>query len=436
MEFHIVGAVTSVTIQMRNDFISAYFSYIGETEAPMTFHRWACITVLGAWIGREYCFRFGHFNIKPNIYCMLMGSAGSRKSTAIKIASRLLSKTGYNTIAADRTTKEKFLLDLSGAPDVILDTKGKQSLDATLEENLFGGLGDENHVPEMLIAADEFNTFVGNGNIEFLSMLGVLWDHEGTFKNKVKNSKSVELHNPFVSIIAGNTPTGFSLAFPAESIGQGIFSRIILVHGEPTGKRITFPESPSPESTKEIVEILHTIRTITQQDAVITDGAKSLLDAIYKTVINVSDVRFESYLNRRFSHLIKLCLVISASAMRSVIEECDVIYANTILTHTEHSMSKALGEFGKARHSDVSHKLISILESSYEPIPIKQLWIQLHNDLEDISSLKDMLISLVMAEKVLSTQQGYLIKRKVFEEVSTQYVDFSLLTEEERKYIS
>lgn len=416
----------------RNDFISAYFSYIGETEAPMTFHRWACITILGAWVGREYCFRLGHFNIKPNIYCMLMGTAGSRKSTAIKIASRLLSKTGYNTIAADRTTKEKFLLDLSGAPDIVIDAKGK---DITMEENLFGDI-NEDHIPEMLIAADEFNTFVGNGNIEFLSMLGVLWDHEGTFKNKVKNSKSVELHNPFVSIIAGNTPTGFSLAFPAESIGQGIFSRIILVHGEPTGKRITFPETPSLDATREIVEILHAIRAVTQQEAVITDGARLLLDAIYRSVMPLPDVRFESYMNRRFSHLIKLCLVLSASSMRSVIEECDVVYANTILTHTEHSMSKALGEFGKARHSDVSHKLISILESSYEPIPIKQLWIQLHNDLEDVSTLKDMLVSLVMAEKVLSTKQGYLIKRKVFEEVSTQYVDFSLLTEEERKYIS
>lgn len=416
----------------RNDFISAYFSYIGETEAPMTFHRWACITILGAWVGREYCFRLGHFNIKPNIYCMLMGTAGSRKSTAIKIASRLLGKTGYNTIAADRTTKEKFLLDLSGAPDIVIDAKGK---DITMEENLFGDI-NEDHIPEMLIAADEFNTFVGNGNIEFLSMLGVLWDHEGTFKNKVKNSKSVELHNPFVSIIAGNTPTGFSLAFPAESIGQGIFSRIILVHGEPTGKRITFPETPSLDATREIVEILHAIRAVTQQEAVITDGARLLLDAIYRSVMPLPDVRFESYMNRRFSHLIKLCLVLSASSMRSVIEECDVVYANTILTHTEHSMSKALGEFGKARHSDVSHKLISILESSYEPIPIKQLWIQLHNDLEDVSTLKDMLVSLVMAEKVLSTKQGYLIKRKVFEEVSTQYVDFSLLTEEERKYIS
>lgn len=364
-----------------------------------------------------------------------MGTAGSRKSTAIKIASRLLGKTGYATIAADRTTKEKFLLDLSGAPDIILDTKGKESLETTMEENLFGGMNGHDHIPEMLIAADEFNTFVGNGNIEFLSMLGVLWDHEGTFKNKVKNSKSVELHDPFVSIIAGNTPTGFSLAFPAESIGQGIFSRIILVHGEPTGKRITFPEIPSAESTKNILDVLHAIRAISKGEAVITDSAKRLLDAIYKSVMPLPDVRFESYMNRRFSHLIKLCLVLSAAAMRSIIEECDVVYANTILTHTEHSMGKALGEFGKSRHSDISHKLIQILENAYEPIPVKQLWMQLHNDLEDIGTMKDMLTSLVIAEKVISTKQGFLIKRKVFEEVDNKYVDFSLLTTEERQYI-
>jgi len=419
----------------RNDFISAYFQYIGLTEAPMTFHRWACITILGAWIGRDYCFRFGHFNIKPNIYCMLMGTAGSRKSTAIKIASRLLSKAGYTSIAADRTTKEKFLLDLSGAPDVVLDVSGKQSLEITMEENLFGDMNSADHIPEMLIAADEFNTFVGNGNIEFLSMLGVLWDHEGTFKNKVKNSKSVELHDPYVSIVAGNTPTGFSLAFPAESIGQGIFSRIILVHGEPTGKKITFPDIPSPGATKEILDILVAIRQITKQEAVITDGAKSLLDAIYKTAQPMLDVRFESYMNRRFSHLIKLCLVLSASSLRSVIEECDVLYANTILTHTEHSMSKALGEFGRARHSDTSHKLISILENAYEPMPVKQLWMQLHNDLDDIGTMKDMLTSLVIADKIIGTKQGFLIKRRLFEEAEGTYTDFSLLTDEERRYI-
>ena len=420
---------------MRDDFISAYFSYIGETEAPMTFHRWACITILGAWIGRDYCFRLGHFNIKPNIYCMLMGSAGSRKSTAIKIAARVLGKTGYSAIAADRTTKEKFLLDLSGAPDIVVDARGKVHDVVSLEDNIFGS-AETDHIPEMLIAADEFNTFVGNGNIEFLSMLGVLWDHEGTFKNKVKNSKSVEVENPFVSIIAGNTPTGFSLAFPAESIGQGIFSRIILVHGESTGKRITFPAIPTIQDTKQITDILHAIKAITTREAVITSAAQKLLNAIYQGKTPVADVRFESYMNRRFSHLLKLCLVVSAAAMRSVIEECDVVYANTILTHTEHGMSKALGEFGKSKNSDVSHKLVQILENSYEPIPVKQLWMQLHNDLDDIGRMKDMLTSLVIAEKVISTKAGFLIRRKVFDEVSNTYVDFNLLTEEERKYIS
>ena len=416
---------------MKSDFISAYFQYIGESEAPMVFHRWACMTILGAWIGRDYNFKFGHFNIKPNIYCMLMGSAGTRKSTAIKIASRLIRKAGYNTIAADRTTKEKFLMDLSGASDLIVDENGKKSADEIMEMNLFGDA--ENHIPEILIAADEFNTFVGNGNIEFLSMLGVLWDHEGPFENKVKNSKSVRLDDPFVSIMAGNTPTGFSLAFPAEAIGQGIFSRLILVHGEKTDRRITFPVSPPAESVKAMIDLLHAIKSISKGASVPSPEAQKLLDAIYQSNTAMPDVRFDSYMNRRFTHLIKLCLIVSASSLRNTIEEEDVLYANTILANAEHSMSKALGEFGKSRNSDVSHKLIQILESRFEPITVKELWMQLHNDLDDMGKMKDMLSNLITADKILSSKAGFLAKRKVMEERVNQYVDFNLLTDEERK---
>lgn len=422
---------------MRNDFLSAYFQYIGETEAPATFHRWSCLSILGAWIGRDYQFKLGHFNIKPNIYCMLMGSAGSRKSTAIKIAAKLIRKAGYKSIAADKTTKEKFLLDLSG---VVFDSeasvgKGKSAAEI-MEENLFGE-ETNSHIPEMLIAADEFNTFVGNGNIEFLSMLGVLWDHEGLFENKVKNSKSVELTDPFVSIIAGNTPTGFSLAFPAEAIGQGIFSRLVLVHGDPTGKKITFPQPPSDTDTNLLLDILHAIKQVTGgRQATVSDGAKKLLDAIYKRDYALPDVRFDSYMNRRFTHLIKLCLIISAASLRNDIQECDVIYANTILTHAEHSMPKALGEFGKARHSDVSHKLLQILDTSFIPITLKEIWKQLHNDLDDLNTLKDMLSNLVIADKVISTKGGFLAKRRVLNEVNGDFVDFNLLTEEERNYIT
>lgn len=419
---------------MKYNFIDTYFQYIGDTEAPAIFHRWACITILGAWIGRNYSFRFGHFNVRANIYCMLMGNAGSRKSTAIKIATRLISKAGYNSIAAERTSKEKFLMDLSGAGDLIVDSNGKKSADEIMEENLFGGI--ENHIPEILIAADEFNNFVGNGNIEFLSMLGALWDHEGIFKNKVKNSKSVEFNDPYINIIAGNTPTGFTLAFPKEAIGQGIFSRLILVHGEGTGKRITFPSSPSSDSVKIMVNYLQEVRAIATGVAEMTEDAGKLLHEIYQSNPTVMDVRFESYNNRRFTHLIKLCLIVSAANLRNTVEYEDVLYANTILTHTEHSMSKALGEFGKARHSDVSHKLIQILENRFEPITVKELWMQLHNDLDDMGTMKDMLSNLISADKIISTKTGFLARRRVIEEKMAKYVDFNLLTEEERKGIS
>mgnify|MGYP001577230918 CR=1 FL=1 len=420
---------------MRNDFISAYFQYVGDTEAPMTFHRWACISVLGAWIGRDYSFKFGHSSIKPNIYCMLMGNAGTRKTTAIRIASKLIAKAGYHSIAADRTTKEKFLMDLSGAVDFVPTGRfNRQSADEIMEQNLFGE--KENHIPEVLIAADEFNTFIGNGNIEFLSMLGVLWDHEGPFENKVKNSKSVKIDDPFVSIIAGNTPTGFSLAFPAESIGQGIFSRLVLVHGESPGKKITFPVSPPAEKVREMIDLLHAIKSVAKGQARTSPDAEKLLDSIYQSGTGMNDVRFEAYMNRRFTHLIKICLILSASALRNTIEESDVLYGNTILTHTEHSMSKALGEFGKARHSDVSHKLVQILENRFEPITVKELWMQLHNDLDDMGTMKDMLSNLITADRILSTKTGFLAKRKVVEEKLAKYVDFSLLTEEERKHIT
>lgn len=421
---------------MQNDFISTYFKYVGDTEVPAIFHRWACLAALGAFIGRDYRFRLGHFNIKPNLYCMLMGDAGTRKSTAIKIAVNMLTAAGYRNIAADKTTKEKFLLDLSGAGDIIADEHGKKSGFEILEENLFGG--DDKHIPELLIAADEFNVFVGNGNIEFLSLLGVMWDYEGVFKNKVKNTRSVEIHDPFVSVLAGNTPTGFSLAFPAEAIGQGIFSRLLLVYGESTGRKITFPEPPTIEAVQEITARIHEAKSAAKGDSTLTEKAKGALDIIYKSTRGVQDVRFESYANRRFSHLLKLCLIISAGNYRNRIEESDVVYANTILTYAEKLMPKALGEFGKAKHSDVAHRILAFVERCDAPANLKTIWKQVSTDLEDLDRLKDILNNLILADKLQLTKLGYLPNKKDLQHAPSNadsFVDFSLLTDEERKHV-
>ena len=75
---------------MSEDFFSSYLSYACDnTEVPRFFGRWSAIVGLGAFLGRQYHFEHGHFNINPNIYCMLIGSAGTRKGTAIKLIKKL-----------------------------------------------------------------------------------------------------------------------------------------------------------------------------------------------------------------------------------------------------------------------------------------------------------------------------------------------------------
>lgn len=412
------------------DFLSSYLSFIGVSEAPSVFHRWSALTVLGAWLGRQYSFPFGHSNINCNMYVMLMGDAGSRKSTAIRLAAKLVKAAGYENIAADKSSKEKFLLDLAGEPDFGEEAGQKDFLDA----QLFGNT-DETSTAEILIAADEFNIFVGNGNIEFLSLLGQLWDWDGPFKNKVKNSKSAHINNPTISLLGGNTATSFSLAFPPEAIGQGIFSRMLLIYGERTGRKITFPPRVSDSIRQEMITYLHKIRSTVMGEASLTKEAEQFLDKIYQSHGGINDVRFESYNNRRFTHLLKLCLLVSASSLSSQITESHVLYANTILTHAEHSMSKALGEFGKARHSDVSHKLVAILETAEVPVvSFKELWKHLHTDLDCPDNLKDLLGNLLMADKIMSVKGGYVSKHKAMSSTSDT-VDFELLTEEERSNI-
>lgn len=419
------------------DFFSSYLSYTSNTEVPAFFSRWAAITGIGAFLGRQLYFEHGHFTIHPNMYTMLIGSPGTRKSTAIKLMKKLLINAGYDTIAADKTTKEKFLLDLAGESG---DPKEIKSVQSILEENIFGDSDEGKQDAECFIMADEFNDFFGNGNIEFISLLGTLWDYSGNYKNRIKNGTSVSIHNPTVSILGGNTPTGFSLAFPTEILGQGFFSRILLIYGEPNGKRIAFPEPPDPKHTQDLVERLRRIKTDCYGAIEVTGTSRKLLEKIYSRPRALEDVRFESYSTRRFSHLLKLALVYSASSGRKTLLESDVIGANTILSYTEQLMPKALGEFGKAKNSDVSHKVIQLLDSATHVVAFKEIWRHVSSDLEKPADLATIMQNLQMADKIQQVKgadgaMGFLPKRRTIEQYDSSLLDYSILTEEERKII-
>lgn len=417
-----------------------YFNYVAETEPPLIFHRWSFLSCIGAALGRQYTLPFGDFRISPNQYVMLIGDPGTRKSTAIKLAKRLLNAAGYDKFSAERTSKEKFLLDLEGVEGddgVVVDSNAAM-------RNLFGDEFVAGDPREVFVCADEFNEFVGSSNLEFLSLLGSLWDWDdpaSPFKQRLKTSRSVNIFQPTISILAGNTHAGFNEAFPPAALGQGFMSRLLLVYGENSGKKIAFPTKP-PEALKtELVSFFSDLRAGVSGEATLTTKARGMLEVIYRTFEGLEDARFKHYSTRRFTHLLKLCLIISASRLSTEVIVEDVLLANTILSFTEHRMPQAMGEFGKAKNADVAARIISILSESKVPLDIPALWKQCQSDLDKPEDLNKMMSGLVQAGKVqyvsrvkTGNAQGYLIVRKVLSN-SAVYTDFSLLREAQSSII-
>jgi hypothetical protein len=411
----------------RDDFISQYLQYTEATEPPAIYHRWSILTALAAYLERSYYFQLGHSNIYPNLYVMLVGGAGTRKNTAINIAKNLIRKAGYRTIAASKTSKEKFFLDLAE------QNSGGDIVGDILDQNLFGTDTDPGEVTPCYIASGEFNTFFGNNILDFLADLGELWDYEGIFESKIKHGKSVKIPNPTITMIGGNTPATLANTFPPQIIGQGFFSRLLMIWGYRTREKITFPEDPDPEYTAALISFIQSTKPTLQTKVDITPAARKLLDSIYKSSGSIQDPRFESYYNRRFSQLIKLSILCMVSTGNTKIGEDTVLYANTILVHAENFMPKALGEFGLAKNSEVTHKVLTVIQEAHEPVKMKEIWTVVSTDLENITKLGEILRNLMEADKIQSIPElGFLPKRKAIDNSVNSYVDYSLLTQEER----
>lgn len=405
-----------------SNFIEDYLDYFEGTEPPTIYNRWCAISIIGSILGRNTWIQHGHNRIYPNQYIMLVGEAGCRKSTAIKTFSKpILTEAGFNKIAASKTSKEKFLLDLAKGmenvnnPEDHLDVREGASdwgKNKTMQE-LFGSV-DVSEPSECLIMADEFNVFMGHSNVEFIDMLTDLWSYSGMYTQRTKSGKSVLVPNPTISILAGNTQIGISMSFPTEVIGQGFFSRLILVHSEPSGRRISFPPPPDLVKKAKLVKDLTEIAAKIRGEIKFEPSAMSAMDEIYQSWMELDDVRFKSYSSRRFDHLMKLCLIVAAAKKMLSIDIATVEYANTILHYTEHAMPKALGEFGKARNSDVNAKILDMLEKSDKPLSMPELFEKLSRDVASTKELAEILSSMMAAGKIQQqkTGGGFLPKKK------------------------
>jgi hypothetical protein len=386
------------------NFIRDYIEYASTMpEVPSLYNRWGAVLAVGVSLGKNIFLQRGHFQVSPNLYVMLIGAPGTGKGIACSILQSILWDSGYRTFAADRSSKEKFIQDLADGFDFAkpngMDTDGYESLD----------FGEGRKYSECFILAEEFNDFLGTNNIEFIALLTKLWSHRSPYRYRLKTGVSVEAPEPCINILGGNTHAGFTMVFPPEIVGQGFLARLLPVYGESTGNRVSFPKPPNQVIRSTLAKLLGTVRDRIVGEMLMEKEAEELLDEINQTWNGFKDdLRFQHYCSRRFTQLLKLCIIFAAARTSKLISKSDVMEANTLLCDTEDVMQKALGEFGKAKNADVSSK---IMQAIYEGIntgsspSTQSLWKLVSNDLDSMPELAKILQNLQSADKIQYAQK-------------------------------
>lgn len=182
------------------------------TEAPDSFHLATAMTVAGASIGRSISVYHVSQDFYPNLYVMVIGSAGkSRKDTAIKMGINLPRYRGWVTSA-------------NSAFQVIRDIGSPQGLMEVLSQH--------NNVLAYLTEYERLAQNAHRQSTPIFPLLTTAFDTPPVIQNVTKGS-AMEAKLPFLSILSAVQPELLAEHMLPQDISNGFATRWLYVVGEP-----------------------------------------------------------------------------------------------------------------------------------------------------------------------------------------------------------
>lgn len=317
--------------------ITSYLNYTKNVEPPDSFNMWSLLGVVAACLRRQVWFNMGDFDYYPNMYIVLIGPPGSKKSTAINKATKLINNLSDCRISADSITREALIRDIKLA-ETLVQNNGHIITHASLT-----------------IVSKELSVFLGQGNHDLLALLTDLYDAPDKWEYKTKGSGVDTINGIWLNMLGASTPEWLVGSIPITAIGGGFTSRVIFVveHGPKC-------KVPRPRRTPELQALRNDIKEDLEQislmkgEYVMTDEAGAFFDNWYMTREEKigMDKKFWGYMERKPAHVIKTSMLVAACSHDQLVITLDHIKtALALLNQIEPRMIEA---FGAAGRSDIA----------------------------------------------------------------------------------
>ncbi len=329
-------------------FIERYVNYARElTDAPLIFHFFNALAILGAAVGRRTYIPWGQNNIYPNLWVILLAaSTNYRKTTSLRIAESILRGRDKGLVFPNEFTPESLLRQLSRTPCGML-------------------------------SLDEFGLFLTSTKKEYMrgvaEILTTLYDCPPEY-NKEIMSGSISIELPFISILATSTIDWLTANVNEKDIRGGFLGRFLLVPSWVKYGWLAIPPEKNIEIAKKLSEWLGEIAMdIIYPKTYLSEDAQDVFVEWLKEHEDDLSARSETcamLFSRMPSNLLKIALIIHLAGTRGPsIGEASVRAAIGVIELLKPRYERLIErEFTFTRFEDHRKKVLDIIGSNQDGI--------------------------------------------------------------------
>ena len=376
------------------DWIGSYLQYTENSEPPDLYKEWIAISVIAAALQRKCYLNWGPLTFYPNLYIVLVGPSGRcRKGTAMGVGAEFLRGLGVK-LAAEAITREALIQEVSAASG--------------------HAINPETELPEMhaslTVYSQELTVFLGYDNKQLIADLTDWYDCRERWTYRTKNMGTDDILGVWVNLIGATTPELIQTALPHDAIGGGLASRIIFVFEENKGKVVALPflDVEDAELREKLAYDLEDIHLMSGPFRYTEDFIEAYLPWYLEQDRNPpfqDNSNFQGYIQRRPNHVMKLCVILSASSRADRIIDAKILKrAIDLLERTEVKMSRTFAGYGTARHAAISAKIMTHI-ARVGRIRHRRLLADHYADLEYGTKTLDDIIHILKQMEFLKTEQ-------------------------------
>ena len=373
----------------RSGWLSDYLDYAHFNEAPISFHFFSALAILGLGMRRNVVFDRDAFEYWPNTYSFLIGPTAGRKSQAMGMA-KAVGKFSRRLIESAQERHYSTTVGTGTDADPVYDHRPiflpKEVSPQKLIEMLQVRINQENgfHYTNDsvgILMNDEVATLIGKTvkfSDDMIARLTDLYSAEDTGGRATITWGEHKMRNICFSFVFGSAPSWIKTSVTANMFQGGFLNRSVFVYRQYKGDIIPHPDILDPIAMHHLASALVPWSMINGPivfyfeqnseprkwfDSWYSDNHPIKLEKIH------TDKRLVSYLSRKQDHLCRMAMLLqisdnmgSAGLYESLgmvpIELQYLQQADRILTFEENYLPECFSWFGEMEDGEKTQMVL------------------------------------------------------------------------------